>query len=163
MNKLYKKTKALLIIAIAILITLFVMLIVFATTQHSLDWYLSLNIPRCLPPDWLFGIIKTTLFILVAASAIIVLFEKRRKKKYYNFAICLFLINALFGTLFSLLFFGIKNVLYAFIELPFLIAAALLLIWYVYLVNKKAAYLLIPYLGWVIYLTIITGIILFYN
>lgn len=163
MSKLYKKAKVALSVAIVILVSVLILLVVLATTQQSLDWVLSLNIPACLPPDWLFGIIKTTLFVLVATSAIIVLFQKEKNKRCYNLAIALFLINAILATLFSLLFFGMQNILLALIELPFLIASILLLIWYVYLINKKAAYMLVPYLAWVVYLTVVTGIIFFYN
>jgi tryptophan-rich sensory protein len=161
MTKWYKNTKTLLLAAIAILVALATMMIIFATTQTSVEWYLSLNLPSCMPPSWALDAIRTVLFVLVAASAIIVLFERKKNKKHCNFAIALYLINAFFAILFSILFFGVKSILYSFLELPFLLAASLLLIWCVHLVNKTASYILVPYAIWIVYLTIVTGILLF--
>jgi tryptophan-rich sensory protein len=155
--------KKLFYIAIVILIALIVWLTGALVGEQNIEWYRNLNQPFIRPPGWFFYAIWVVLFILIAASAIIVLTEREKNKKRCNLALALFLVNAFFNVLFSIIYFGMKNVLLAFLELPFLIASILILIWCTHKISKVASYLLIPYLLWTCFATILVGITLFIN
>ena len=161
MKKLSKKN--IFSVVIVIFVTLFILFINAFYTEQNLQWAQSLILPYCQPPVWTFYITWIILYILIAISAIIILNERKTQKNKCNQSIILFLITAFLTGLYSILFFGFKNILFAFLELPFLLAAIILLIWCTYKVSKTAAYLLIPYLVWVAYATVFTGLMLYVN
>ena len=86
-------------------------------------------------------------------------FGKKQKTNNLFF----FTIQLLLNALWSYLFFGLNNILLALIEIILL----WLIIYETYHVfkqiDKKASYLLIPYLAWVGFATILTGSIYFLN
>lgn len=147
------------VILIAIMVWLFSALV----TEQNINWARNLNKPFCQPPGWIFYAVWVFLFILIAASVIMVLNQNKQKRKMCNLAIVFFIINALLNMLYSLLYFGFRSVLLAFLELPLLIASIIVLIWCTRKISKIASYLLIPYLLWVCFATLLTGITLFIN
>jgi tryptophan-rich sensory protein len=165
MWKNYSTIKKIFTWIIVALITITVWLVSVLITEHNIEWARSLNKWRYNPPGWIFYIVWTVLFILIAISVIIILNKKtsKKKKEISNVIIAVFLINAVLNMLYSFLYFGIKNILLAFIDLPFLIASIIILIWLTNKISKIAAYLLIPYLIWVCFATFLTGITLFIN
>ncbi|MFC1655798.1 TspO/MBR family protein [Patescibacteria group bacterium] len=163
MNKAHITLKNTFYAVIVILIAVMVWLFSALVSEQNIQWARNLNKPICQPPGWVFYPIWSILFIMIAASAIIVLNQQRKKKKRCNLAIGLFVVNAALNMLYSLLYFGMKNILLAFLELPILIASIILLIWCTHKISKVASYLLIPYLAWVCFAAVLTGITLFIN
>ncbi len=161
----YKFTKQILVGSIIILFPLMLLLIGLNNFQVNVDWYSSLNMPSIIPPRWIFTPMWIVLYLMIATSVVIILETKVKKtnKKDKIIAISLFIINGILNAIYSILFFGMKSILLAFLEQPFLIVSILLLIWCVYRINKIATYLLIPYLLWVCFGTVLTGITLFMN
>lgn len=84
-------------------------------------------------------------------------------KELVKKALSFFIIQLLLNALWSYLFFGLKNILLASIEIVLL----WLIIYETYhifkQVDKRASYLLIPYLAWVGFATILTGSIFWLN
>ncbi|MBW2993287.1 tryptophan-rich sensory protein, partial [Candidatus Woesearchaeota archaeon] len=72
-----------------------------------------------------------------------------KKSKFKKPAITFFGIQLGLNILWSILFFGFKSPLSAFIEIIFLWIAILLTIIYFHKISKVAAYLLFPYIIWV--------------
>jgi len=60
-----------------------------------------------------------------------------------------FAVNLIFNIVWSILYFGLHNVLYAFIEIFILWISIVWMIIVTWKIDKKAAYLLVPYLLWV--------------
>ena len=162
MRTRYKPTKRILLIAIVILFVLMLLLLGLVTFDQNIIWFSTLQIPSIQPPSWVFILIWSVLYFLIAISVIIVL-DKPKTNKDRTMTIMLFILNGILSALYSIFFFGMKSVLLAFLELPLLIASILLLIWCTYRVDKKAAYLLVPYLMWICFATVLTGITLFIN
>jgi tryptophan-rich sensory protein len=145
-NKKLKKT-IMFIISIAIpLLAGFIGSI--ATSGSVSSWYQTINKPSFNPPDWVFGPVWTTLFILMGISLYIV-WSKGLKKKGVKKALGVFGVQLGLNILWSFLFFGLKSPLYALIEIVILWAAILYTIILFHKISKKAAYLLIPYILWV--------------
>ncbi|MBN2458512.1 tryptophan-rich sensory protein [Candidatus Woesearchaeota archaeon] len=114
------------------------------TASSVSTWYVTLAKPSFNPPSWLFGPVWTMLYLLMGISLYLVWITKYDKTSFMLFGIQLFL-NALW----SILFFGVKTPMYAFIEIILLWVAILMTAIYFYKINKISAYLLIPYLLWV--------------
>tara|TARA_B100000029_G_scaffold431567_1_gene443244 strand:+ start:2199 stop:2684 length:486 start_codon:yes stop_codon:yes gene_type:complete len=118
------------------------------------DWYQTLNKPTFNPPDWVFGPVWTTLYILMGIS--IWLIWKKEKSMIRTLCIKLFWFQLFLNIFWTFLFFGIQKISYSLIEIFFLIFIIILNINYFLKINKIAGYLLIPYLFWVIYASILT-------
>jgi translocator protein len=120
----------------------------FFTISSVSTWYLTLNKPFFNPPSWLFGPVWITLYLLMGISLYLV-WNRGINGKTSRIAITFFSIQLILNSLWSILFFGLKSPLYAFMEIIFLWAAILLTIIYFNRISKPASYLLIPYILWV--------------
>lgn len=159
----YKSFKKFLLVVTVILTAFIVYLFGTVFTEQNYEWFLTLNKPTFQPPSWIFMLVWAILFILIAISAILVLFAPARKKKNCNLVLIVYIINALLNSLFNILFFGFHNIELALFQLPFFLASIILMIICSYKVNKIAAYLLIPYLLWGSYATILMVTVYFIN
>lgn len=134
------------------------------TTQSSIKtWYPTIEKPIFNPPNWVFAPVWTMLFILMGIAAGLVWNKLEFNKELVKKGLLFFTIQLLLNALWSYLFFGLNNVLLALIEI--------ILLWLVIYetyhifkqIDKKASYLLIPYLAWVGFATILTGSIFWLN
>jgi len=85
-----------------------------------------------------------------------IIFSKGLKKKEVKTAVNLFVLQLITNSLWSIIFFGMKNIQLALIEIVILLFLVLTTIKKFYMINKVAAYLLIPYLLWGSFATILT-------
>lgn len=118
-------------------------------TSPSVDssWYDSVR-PSITPPNWVFPIVWNVLFFLIGLSLYFSWTSSKNKnvKKKVAFA---FGLNLVLNVLWSVLYFGLQKPLYAFIEIFFLEASIIYLVYVTYNINKKAGWLVVPYLIWV--------------
>ena len=116
-------------------------------------WYQTLNKPSFNPPDWIFGPVWTTLYILMGIA--IWLVWKNKPSKIRTTSIRIFWLQLFFNIFWTYLFFGIQRIDLGFFEIIFLIFLISLNIIYFFKINKNASYLLVPYLIWVLYASIL--------
>ncbi|MBD3248730.1 tryptophan-rich sensory protein [Candidatus Woesearchaeota archaeon] len=130
------------------------------TASSVSTWYLTLVKPSFNPPSWIFGPVWTLLYLMMGLALYLVWINKQENKKpaFTVFGIQLFL-NALW----SILFFGFKRPLFAFIEIIFLWISIFVTLVYFYKIEKKAAYLLIPYILWVSFAAVLNFFIYYLN
>jgi len=117
---------------------------IFTSPAVSSDWYLQ-NKPSITPPGFVFPIVWNVLFFLIAISIYFSFTNFKDKKN----VVVLFGINLLLNFLWSILFFGMKNPFYAFIDLILLWLSILSLVIFNWKISRISSYLLIPYLLWV--------------
>jgi tryptophan-rich sensory protein len=116
-------------------------------------WYVGINKPSFSPPNWVFAPVWTTLFLLMGISlAIVWLSEKNDLRKK---ALRIFFVQLILNTLWSIIFFGMENPLLAFIEIIVLWFAILYTIILFRKIDKKASYLLVPYILWVTFASVL--------
>ncbi len=117
-------------------------------TKEAVDspWYSSVK-PDLAPPNYVFPVVWNVLFLLIALSLFFVFTSKNKKGR--KTAEIFFGINLILNVLWSILYFGFRSPISAFVEIIVLWASIVGMIYYSYGVSKKAAYLLIPYLLWV--------------
>lgn len=99
-----------------------------------------------MPPEWLFPVVWTILYILMGVSAYLV-YECDTEEKYIGLAV--YVLQLIFNFLWLIIFFNIRNLLFAFVWLVFLWVLVLAMTISFYKVNKTAGLLQIPYLLWV--------------
>ena len=133
-------------------------------TQSSITtWYPTIKKPSFNPPNWVFAPVWTMLYIMMGIAAGMVWNKLETNKELVKKALSFFIVQLLLNALWSYLFFGLKNILLASIEIVLL----WLIIYETYhifkQIDKRASYLLIPYLAWVGFATILTGSIFWLN
>ena len=119
---------------------------VFTAGNTSGEWYDSIK-PSITPPGWVFPIVWNILFFLIALSLYFAWTnaEGKSKKK----VALVFVINFMLNIAWSFFYFFLKNPALAFADIIFLEASIITMIIVTSKTNRKAAYLLIPYLLWV--------------
>ena len=126
------------------------------------SWYAFLNKPPFSPPNWIFGPVWTILYALIGISAYLIWRRYRFSKKSLSFWY-FFLVQLILNFFWTPLFFGLKWLAVS--------AAEILIMWYfIYLTIKEgcklsetASYLLIPYLAWVTFASLLNVSILILN
>jgi len=131
------------------------------TITSTNSWYTTIIKPSFNPPNWIFGPVWTLLYLLMGISLYLILTTKKSKNR--KIGLYLFFTQLVLNTLWSILFFGLHSPLAAFIEIILLWISLLLTIKYFYKVNKKASYLLIPYILWVTFAAILNLSIVIIN
>jgi benzodiazapine receptor len=125
------------------------------TTMTDLGpWYQSLKTPPWKPPDWLFGPAWTTIFALAALSAGRA-WVNAPSLAYRARVLALFLINGLLNLAWSALFFTLHRPDWAMNEVVLLWASILVLVVYTWRASPFASMLLLPYLAWVSFASVL--------
>ena len=115
-----------------------------ATFTFKEPWYSLLNKPIFNPPDWIFGPVWTTLYILMTFS--IWLYWHSQNKVMST--VYIYFIHLIFNTTWSVVFFVFHNIILALLVLLILIVLIINLILRFKRVKILSAYLMIPYLLW---------------
>jgi len=123
-------------------------------TRNSLqDWYATLNKPIFNPPGWLFAPVWTLLYILIGIAFYLVWINNFGQKRETNIGI--YAIQLILNLLWSVFFFGLKNPLLALVDIVILWFLILANIIVFSKVSKTSGRLLIPYLLWVSFATLL--------
>lgn len=117
-------------------------------------WYAALNKPSWNPPAWIFGPTWTLLYILMAVAAWLV--WRRGGFTEQGRPLMLYFVQLALNAAWTPIFFGAHAVGWALLEIIALwIAIALSLISFLR-VSPAAGWLLVPYLAWVTFATLLT-------
>jgi len=111
-------------------------------------WYDRLDKPSWRPPNWLFPPAWSLLYAMIAISGWLV-YRTAGLEGAGLTALLVYLVHLGFNAGWSAVFFGLKRPGWGFIEVVGLWLSILATIVVFHPVNAVAAYLLVPYLGWV--------------
>lgn len=131
------------------------------TAQAVPEWYATLNQPSFNPPNWVFGPVWTTLYIILGFSFFLIWKQARSRQR--NQAILVFMAQMLLNFGWSFLFFNYHQIGFALIEIIILWGVIIGMIIMFYKIKPLAAYLNIPYLLWVTFATILNAGYYFLN
>jgi len=113
-------------------------------TANSIPtWYFALNKPLFSPPNWLFGPVWITLYLFIGISGYLIYKSKNK------FLLKIFWIQLFLNFLWTPIFFGMRNLELALLEIILLWISIFYLIIKTQKKIRVASYLLIPYLLWV--------------
>lgn len=122
------------------------------TTPNINNWYAGLSKPFFNPPNWVFGPVWTILYIMMGISLSLVW---QKKTSLTNKALSIFFVQLGLNYLWSFSFFYLQNPTLAFFNILLLL---IIIIWTLDIfkkISKTAFYLLIPYIAWVSFATLL--------
>ena len=122
-----------------------------ATINYKEPWYSLLNKPTFNPPDWVFGPVWTTLYLMMTLAIWLFWHSNNSNKN----TVYVYLIHLVFNTTWSVVFFVFHNMVLALFILILLIGLIINLILRFKRVNVVSFYLMIPYLLWCCYALIL--------
>ncbi len=126
----------------------------FLASAINNSWFEELVKPSWNPPAYLFGPVWTSLYLLMGISLGIIwnnkVSESNKKNSYYLFAVQLFL-----NFMWSILFFHFHSTAFALIDILLMIITIILTIISFSKFSKVAAWLLVPYILWVTFASIL--------
>ncbi len=124
-----------------------------ATFSNIPTWYAELAKPVLSPPNWVFGPVWTTLYLLMGISLYLVWTAKYKKSK--QLALTFFGVQLVLNTLWSLVFFGMHWLWGGALVILPLLATIVLTVRSFLPISRYAAYLLVPYVLWVGFATVL--------
>lgn len=128
------------------------------TFSEIQTWYATLVKPGITPPNSLFGPMWTTLYTLMGIAYYLIW-----DKKNNGIARALFYIQLILNALWSIVFFGLHQLNYGLVIILFLWFFILACIIEFRLLDKKAGYVLLPYLAWVTAATLLNASVAWLN
>lgn len=127
-----------------------------AITASSVGtWYQTLQKPSFNPPDWIFAPVWTTLYALMAIAA----WRVWRRAGFTSGRNALLLFAGQLGLnlAWSYLFFGLRRIDLALIEIVILLLAIAMNAILFWRIDRWAGALFVPYLGWVAFAAVLNG------
>lgn len=125
------------------------------------DWYARLRKPPWQPPGWAFGP-GWTIILGLAAWAGVRAWAAGDATQRTDILI-LFGVNGIFHLMWSPLFFKLQRPDWALIEVPFLWLSVLAMVIGLWPIDRLAALLVLPYLGWVAFATTLNWAVVVLN
>lgn len=114
----------------------------YFTITSIRTWYVTLSKPFFNPHSWVFGPVWTVLYALMGISLYMALGKKRVHLKWFWIQLAL-------NSLWSILFFGLRNPPIALLEIILLWAATFMTIRSFWKHARASAFLLLPYIAWI--------------
>lgn len=127
---------------------------------RNFEWYQALNKPRVNPPQWVFPVVWTILYIMIIASFFIYLKDTDFQ---YTMALIFFSIQMVLNIIWTPIFFWKKMITWALVDIILLWVFILVTIIQFHERSPVASYLLIPYNVWVTLATYLNAYIVFNN
>ena len=122
------------------------------TAPNIPTWYAGLNHPAIAPPNWVFAPVWTTLYIMMAVAA----WRVWRKTGLKSVEMAAFALQLALNFAWSAIFFALHRISAALVEILALDLAVAATIILFFRRDRWAGVMLLPYLGWIIFASILT-------
>lgn len=122
------------------------------TADGVRTWYATIEKPSFTPPDWLFAPVWFTFYGLMAIALYRIWVRDPHAKDMRGW-VPLFFVHLLLNAAWSIFFFGFHAIFIGLIDIVLLDVCVALLIVGAYDIDKRSAYLLLPYLAWILFAT----------
>jgi tryptophan-rich sensory protein len=127
------------------------------TISEIPNWYAGLHKPSFNPPNWLFGPVWTLLYLLMGIAFYLVWKQKDSPER--NIGLILFALQFLLNFFWSIIFFKLHQLGWALVEIIAMWLFIFLTIIWFGKISATASWLLVPYISWVSFATILNAAI----
>lgn len=122
--------------------------------NDSANWYATLEKPVFSPPAWIFGPVWSVLYLVIAISFGYVLYLAFKKRIGWE-VFRPFGLNLVFNAAFTPLQFGLKNNALAAVDILLVLATLIWSLRVIWQPVRWVALVNLPYLGWVMFATVL--------
>ena len=129
-------------------------------TANNMNIYDKITMPPLSPPGWLFPVVWTILFILMGISAALIFVSDSAQKES---ALFVYAVSLVLNFTWSILFFNMQAFILSFIVLVGLWVSIIITIVKYFTIDKRAAWLQMPYLIWVTFAGYLNAAIVILN
>lgn len=126
----------------------------FFTSSGVNGWYVTANKPWFNPPNWIFAPVWTTLYILMGIALYLV-WKSGADKTLKQTAIILFAVQLTLNFFWSFIFFKLQLPGWAFAEIILMWVMIFFTILWFGKISPVAAWLLVPYISWVSFASVL--------
>jgi len=133
-----------------------------SSTPNIPTWYAGLEKPAFTPPNAVFPIVWTVLYVLMGVAAWLV-WRRPAPADHRRFALSAWVVQLALNVLWSVAFFGARSPLAGMVVIAFLLVAIVITVLAFRRVDGRAALLLLPYLAWASFATVLNGAFLALN
>ncbi len=126
----------------------------FFTSSGVEGWYALANKPWFNPPNWIFAPVWTTLYILMGIALYLV-WKSDAARSVKQTAVILFAVQLTLNFFWSLIFFKLQQPGWALAEIIAMWVMILLTIFAFGKISSTAAWLLVPYICWVSFASVL--------
>lgn len=134
----------------------------FFTVSQIGNWYAYLEKPFFSPPNWIFAPVWTFLYLTMGVSLFLILIQNQ-KAKLTREVLVYFFIQLVLNIFWSLIFFTFQSPLGGLFVIAALFIMIILTIIKFIKISEPAAFLLIPYLVWVGFASVLNVFLYFLN
>ena len=122
------------------------------------DWYIGLSKPAWTPPGWVFPIAWTMLYLMIAIAGWLAW-----KSGGISSALAIWAFGLVLNALWSYVMFGRHEIGWALVNIAALWLSIALFIWAAWPLDRRAAWLFVPYLVWVSFASALNAAIYMLN
>lgn len=126
-----------------------------ATATSVGSWYQTLVKPPFNPPNWIFAPVWTTLFFMMALAGWRV--WRRDGLRQARSALMLFALQLVLNMVWSIVFFGLRSIGAALVEIVVLLLAILVTTLVFWQRDRVAGMLFVPYAAWVTFAAVLNA------
>jgi tryptophan-rich sensory protein len=142
-------------LVIAILVSQSAGVIGSVFTTPAIDtWYAAIRKPLFTPPSWVFAPAWISLYLVMGIAAFLV-WRKGLDHAYVKAGLIAFCVQLVLNAFWSVAFFGFKSPLAGLVVIVTLWVAILMTIIYFLKVSQAAGLLLLPYIAWVTFASVL--------
>jgi translocator protein len=116
-------------------------------------WFAALTKPALYPPPAVFGIVWTALYALMGLALAIIITARGAWGREH--AVIAFVVQLVLNLAWSPLFFGAHQITWALLLLMAMDVAVIVTIWLFWRVRPLAGMLMLPYLAWILFATVL--------
>jgi tryptophan-rich sensory protein len=126
-----------------------------AGSGYGNAWFDALAKPDFMPPGWVFGAAWTMLYVMLGFVLAMLLYARGARRR--GMTVALFVVQLLCNYCWSPLFFAFHEIGAALALILVMIGLTLLLVVLLWGIRRVAAFLMLPYLGWLCFAAMLTG------
>jgi tryptophan-rich sensory protein len=126
----------------------------FFTRPEIPTWYATLQKPSFNPPPWLFGPVWTVIYVLIAFAAYRVWLH-RNDGWEFTVSTLVYIFQLALNFAWSIVFFGMHQISWALVVILALLASIILNMVFFSKFSRTGAWLLLPYLLWVSFASVL--------
>lgn len=127
----------------------------YFTASSVKTWFVTLNKPSFNPPSWLFAPVWTVLYILMGIAFYLIWKNNVANHLEKKNAMALYFVQLILNFFWSLIFFYAREPAWALVEILLLLMMIIITAFYFYKISKIAGWLLLPYILWVCFASVL--------